>query len=186
MIQTDSLHHQHDSEDDGFESFLLTDDGTFPNNPTLRVILYRDVIDFQDVPRGEPPAAVERVFQAHGWNGVWRNGIFAYHHYHATAHEVLGVASGAVTVQLGGEEGPILELAAGDVVILPAGVAHRNVDSSDDYVIVGAYPPGQIWDVNTGGDDERPRVDESIAAVPLPTTDPVYGAEGPLVSLWRG
>ena len=186
MVQTDAPHHQHDSEDDGFEAFLLTDDGMFPNNPTLQVILYRDVVDFADIAGGEPPEAVERVFQTHGWNGVWRNGIFGYHHYHATAHEVLGVALGVVTVQLGGEEGPILELVAGDVVILPAGVAHRNVDSSDDYVIVGAYPPGQIWDVNTGGADERPRVDESIAAVPLPVTDPVYGAEGPLVSLWRG
>jgi uncharacterized protein YjlB len=182
MIQTDSPHH-HDSEDDGFETFLLPGDGTFPNNPSLRVILYRDVIAFETA---EPAAEIERVFQEHGWNGVWRNGIFGYHHFHATAHEVLGVASGAVTVQLGGEEGPILELAPGDVVILPAGVAHKNIDSSDDFVVVGAYPPGQIWDVNTGGEDERPRVDESIAAVPLPETDPVYGPEGPLVSLWRG
>ncbi|MBA2468907.1 MAG: cupin domain-containing protein [Chloroflexia bacterium] len=182
MILTDSPHH-HDSEDDGFETFLLGDDGTFPNNPGLRVILYRDVITFE---AAEPAAAIERVFQEHGWNGVWRNGIFGYHHFHATAHEVLGVASGAVTVQLGGDEGPILELAPGDVVILPAGVAHKNIDSSEDFVVVGAYPPGQIWDVNTGGDDEHPRVDESIAAVPLPETDPVYGPEGPLVSLWRG
>lgn len=183
MILTDSLHHQHDSEDDGFETFLLRDDGTFPNNPHLRVILYRDVIAFEDA---EPPEAIEQVFQEHGWNGVWRNGIFGYHHFHATAHEVLGVASGTVTVQLGGEEGPILELEPGDVVILPAGVAHKNIDSSDDLVVVGAYPPDQIWDINTGGDDERPRVEQSIAAVPLPATDPVYGPEGPLVSLWSG
>jgi len=186
MILTDSLHHQHDSEDDGFETFLLKDDGTFPNNPNLRVILYRDVIAFDDVDDIEPAEAIERVFQEHGWNGVWRNGIFGYHHFHATAHEVLGVATGTVTVQLGGEEGPLLELKAGDVVTLPAGVAHKNIDSSDDFVVVGAYPPGQIWDVNTGGGDERPRVDHSIAAVPLPTTDPVYGTEGPLVSLWQG
>lgn len=182
MILTDSLHHQHDAEDDGFETFQLGDDGTFPNNPALHVILYRDAIAFAE---GEPPEAIERVFQEHGWNGVWRNGIFGYHHYHATAHEVLGIASGTVTVQLGGDEGPILELAPGDVVVLPAGVAHRNIDSSDDLVVVGAYPPGQIWDINTGGGGERPRVDESIAAVPLPSTDPVYGSEGPLVSLWQ-
>jgi uncharacterized protein YjlB len=183
MIMTDPLHHQHDSEDDGFETFLLTDDGTFPNNPNLRVILYRDAIMFE----GDDPAAmVEAVFQEHGWNGVWRNGIFGYHHFHATAHEVLGIAAGTVTVQLGGEEGPLLELEPGDVVLLPAGVAHKNIDSSDDLVVVGAYPPGQIWDMNTGGEDERHRVDESIAHVPLPTTDPVFGPEGPLVSLWTG
>lgn len=177
----DSLHHQHDSEDDGFETFLLADDGTFPNNAGLRVILYRDAIMFEG---DNAAAAVERVFLEHGWEGVWRNGIFGYHHFHATAHEVLGIASGTVTVQVGGDEGPLLELATGDVMVLPAGVAHRNVTSSNDLVVVGAYPPGQIWDINTGGNEERPRVDDSISAVPLPHTDPVYGPEGPLVSLW--
>jgi len=181
MTMTDSLHHQHDSEDDGFEAFLLDADGTFPNNSRLRVILYRDVVMFEG---DDAAAAVERVFLEHGWEGTWRNGIFGYHHYHATAHEVLGIASGTVTLQVGGDEGPLLELGPGDVVIIPAGVSHRNVDSSDDLVVVGAYPPGQIWDVNTGGAGEHPRVDDSIAAVPLPKTDPVYGKEGPLVSLW--
>jgi len=154
MIMTDSLHHQHDSEDDGFETFLLTDDGVFPNNPKLRVILYRDAIGFEG---DDPEETVELVFQEHGWDGVWRNGIFGYHHFHATAHEVLGIATGTVTVQLGGDGGPLLELVAGDVVVLPAGVAHKNIDASDDLVVVGAYPPGQIWDMNTGGGGERPR-----------------------------
>lgn len=182
MTLTDSLHHQHDAEDDGFETFLLKDDGTFPNNDRLRVILYRDAVPFDD---DDHAAAIERVFHEHGWESAWRNGIFGYHHYHATAHEVLGVAAGTVTLQVGGEEGPLLELRAGDVVLLPAGVAHKNVDSSDDLVVVGAYPPGQIWDVNSGGESERPRVDDSIAAVPLPQTDPVYGTEGPVVTLWE-
>jgi uncharacterized protein YjlB len=181
MIMTDSLQHQHDAEDDGFETFVLRDDGTFPNNDRLPVVLYRDVVMFEG---NDPEATVEHLFLEHGWQGVWRNGIFGYHHYHATAHEVLGIARGTVTVQLGGEEGPLLELAAGDVVVLPAGVAHKNIDSSDDYVVVGAYPPGQIWDVNTGGKDDHPRVDQSLAAVALPKTDPVYGREGPLVTLW--
>jgi uncharacterized protein YjlB len=182
MIMTDSLHHQHDSEDDGFETFLLPDDGTFPNNDRLRVILYRDVVMFEG---DDPAAAIEKVFLEHGWEGTWRNGIFGYHHFHATAHEALGVATGMVSLQLGGEEGPLVDLGPGDVVILPAGVSHKNIASSDDLVVVGAYPPGQIWDINTGGNDERPRVDQSIANVPLPVTDPVYGPGGPLVSLWE-
>jgi uncharacterized protein YjlB len=178
----DSLQHRHDAEEDGFEAFLLRDDGTFPNNGRLRVILYRDAILFE----GDDHAAeIEGVFLSNGWENTWRNGIFEYHHYHATAHEALGVAAGAVTVELGGDEGPVLELSAGDVVVLPAGVAHRNVDSSEDLVVVGAYPPGQIWDMNTGSLDERPRVLESIAAVPLPATDPVYGKRGPVVTLWE-
>ncbi len=181
MTMTDSLHHQHDSEDDGFETFLLGAAGAFPNNDRLPVILYRDVVPLDNT---EPAASLEDVFLANGWDGVWRNGIFGYHHYHATAHEVLGIASGTVTVELGGDDGPLIELEPGDVVVLPAGVAHRNVDSSPDLVVVGAYPAGQIWDVNSGEVADHPRVDESIAAVLLPTTDPVYGPEGPLMLLW--
>ena len=182
MTLTDSLHHQHDAEDDGFETFLLESDGTLPNNARLPVILYRDVVQLDS---DDPEATMEALFQQHGWENTWRNGIFGYHHYHATAHEVLGLARGTVTVELGGDDGTLLELAPGDVVVLPAGVAHRNVDSSSDYVVVGGYPPGQLWDINTGGKEEHPRVDESIAEVPLPTTDPVYGPEGPLVTLWQ-
>ena len=181
MTMTDSLHHQHDSEDDGFETFLLGPQGSLPNNDRLPVILYRDAVALDPV---EPAASLEGVFLGNGWDGVWRNGIFGYHHYHATAHEVLGIASGTVTVELGGDEGPLLELAPGDIVVLPAGVAHRNVDSSPDLVVVGAYPAGQIWDMNSGETTDHPRVDVSIAEVPLPTSDPIYGDEGPLVTLW--
>jgi len=181
MTMTDSLHHQHDSEDDGFETFLLGPQGSLPNNDRLPVILYRDAVALDPV---EPAASLEGVFLGNGWDGVWRNGIFGYHHYHATAHEVLGIASGTVTVELGGDEGPLLELGPGDIVVLPAGVAHRNVDSSPDLVVVGAYPAGQIWDMNSGETTDHPRVDVSIAEVPLPTSDPIYGDEGPLVTLW--
>ena len=181
MILTDTLQFQHDSEDDGFETFLLGPAGDLPNNARLPVVLYREAVPLD---AAEPAASLETVFLANGWDGVWRNGIFGYHHYHATAHEVLGIASGTVTVELGGDEGPLLELEPGDVVVLPAGVAHRNVDSTPDLVVVGAYPAGQIWDVNTGEATDHPRVDESISAVPLPDTDPVYGADGPLVTLW--
>jgi uncharacterized protein YjlB len=177
----DALQHHHDAEDDGFEAFLLRDDGTFPNNPRLRALLYPGAIMFE----GDDHAAeIEREFLANGWTNPWRNGIFEYHHYHATAHEVLGIASGTVTVQLGGDEGPLLELSEGDVVVLPAGTAHKNIQSSDDLVVVGAYPPGQIWDMNSGAADERPRVIDQIAAVPLPGTDPVYGENGPVVTFW--
>jgi uncharacterized protein YjlB len=177
----ESLHHQHDTEDDGFDVFRLGDDGVFPNNPRLGVLLYRDAVTFEtDVHAAE----IETLFVGNGWEHPWRNGIFPYHHYHATAHEVLGIAEGTVTVQLGGDDGPLIDLVAGDVVVLPAGTAHRNINSSDDLLVIGAYPPGQIWDMNTGSEGERPRVDREIEAVPLPATDPVYGANGPVVMLW--
>jgi uncharacterized protein YjlB len=177
----ESLHHQHDTEDDGFDEFRLADDGTYPNNPRLGVVVYRDAVPLAT---DDHAAEIESLFLGNGWEHPWRNGIFPYHHYHATAHEVLGIAEGSVTVQLGGDEGPLVDLESGDVVVLPAGTAHRNIASSDNLVVIGAYPPGQIWDMNTGSAGERPRVDREIAAVPLPATDPVFGAGGPIVLLW--
>jgi uncharacterized protein YjlB len=70
--------------------------------------------------------------------------------YHSTSHEVLGVHSGVATLRLGGEHGKNVEVVAGDVVIIPAGVAHQNLSSSDDFGVVGAYPGGHDWDLLRG------------------------------------
>lgn len=165
----------------GIETFVLADDGTFPNSH-LPVVLYRQGIALAP---NKPAASIEERYHDQGWDGTWRNGIYSFHHYHSTAHEVLGIASGTVRVQLGGPDGKALELEAGDVVILPAGVAHRNLGGSDDLVVVGAYPPGQQWDLLKGGPNDRPEADRNIAQVPLPQTDPVLGDHGPLISLWQ-
>ncbi len=157
----------------------LEDDGTFPNN-RLPVLLWRDA-----VPTGSASAsAIEDRFHANGWGGSWRNGIFTYHHYHSTAHEVLGIARGSVTVQLGGPNGETLDLATGDIALLPAGTAHKNLGQSDDLLVIGAYPPGQRPDILRGDPDDRPEADRNIAQVPLPQTDPVTGEEGPPIA-WR-
>lgn len=163
-------------------SELLSDDGTFPNNGKLPLLVYKNAIQ---IPSDNPAAAVERIFRENAWGSLWRNGIYSYQHYHSTAHEVLGVYGGYVTVQLGGPNGITIDGLAGDVIIIPAGVAHMNLGSSNDFRCVGAYPPGQDWDMNYGKPSERPAADHNIAKVPLPTTDPVYGADGPLVKSWK-
>lgn len=153
----------------------LEDDGTFPNN-MLPVILWRRAIHITDANGAE---AIEQRLRDNGWTGIWRNGIFTWHHYHATAHEALGIARGSVTVQLGGPSGETLELEAGDIVLLPAGTAHRNLGQSGDLLVIGAYPPGQRPDMLRGEPGERPGADRAIAAVQLPERDPVTGADGP-------
>lgn len=160
---------------------LLVDDGTFPNNGKLPLLIYKNAIS---IPDQNPAVTIERVFHNNGWGGSWRNGIYSYHHYHSTAHEVLGISSGKVAVQLGGPDGLTIVGLAGDVIIIPAGVAHKNLGSSDDFRCVGAYPPKQSWDMNYGKPGERPKADQNIAKVPLPTTDPVYGNNGHLMSEW--
>ncbi len=71
------------------------------------------------------------------------------------------------------------------MVVIPAGVAHRNLGETRGFGVVGAYPEGQRWDMNTGRPGERPAADERIARVPLPASDPVFGVNGPLMALWR-
>ncbi len=175
---------------DGFDDVLqppevvaarFTDDGTFPNNAGLPLLVYREAF----APEHRTAATLEDVFRARRWGGTWRNGIYGYHHYHSTAHEVLGVARGAARVRLGGPEGQTFDVAAGDVIVIPAGVAHKNLGASADFLVVGAYPEGQRWDMNPGRPGERPRVDQNIARVPLPAMDPVYGPAGPLAEHWN-
>jgi uncharacterized protein YjlB len=161
---------------------LIRDNGTFPNNNYLPLLFYQQAFLFQDK---LDPSLIEKTFSDHSWQGSWRNGLYPVHHYHSTAHEVLGIYSGSVRVQFGGEDGLKLVAAAGDVLVLPAGLAHKNLWSSFDFRVVGAYPSGTTWDMNYGKDGERPGTDENISLVPLPSDDPVYGEKGPLKKHWR-
>ncbi len=160
---------------------LITDDKTYPNNGRLPLLAYRGVLQ---LPADDPARGVEELFHANGWGGSWRNGIFGYHHYHSTAHEALGVYSGNARVQLGGPKGPEFEIQQGDVIVIPAGVAHKNLGSSIDFRVVGAYPAGQRPDMNTGKASERPQADRNIARVGMPKLDPVFSDTGPLIRLW--
>lgn len=100
----------------------------------------------------------------------------------------------------------MVEVSAGDAVLIPAGVVHARLDDKPGYVSVGVYPPGQQPDlcvlstedayVSNARDDteglelkvvgeaEMPAIRTSIAAVPLPATDPLAGSSGPVADLW--
>ena len=41
------------------------------------------------------------------------------------------------------------------------------------------------YDLCRGGKAEHAKALETIPQVPLPDSDPVYGADGPLTTLWR-
>jgi uncharacterized protein YjlB len=161
------------------ETHRFDDDGAIPNS-RLPVLVYHQV------PEAGDASACQDLFARHGWLGAWRDGIFSFHHFHSTAHEVLGIVRGSVSVELGGPSGRRFELARGDVVVLPAGTGHRNAGASDDLLVLGAYPDGMTWDVRRGDPAEHEEVLRNIDAVPLPEADPVHGAGGPLPELWRG
>lgn len=154
--------------------FRLADDGRIPNHPRLPLLLWRRVIE----PKlDDPAAALEALFARNGWMPAWRDGIWPFPHYHSTAHETLGIARGRVRVRFGGRSGPVLELGAGDVAFIPAGVGHERLAPAPDLLVVGAYPPGQRPDLCRGLPGERPIVLRRIAGLPDPP-DPVRG--GPL------
>jgi uncharacterized protein YjlB len=157
-------------------TWIFADDGMIPNS-SLPVLVYEDVAEARD------PASCERLFAANGWAGAWRNGIYSFHHFHSTAHEVLGIVAGTATVMLGGPEGRELRVRRGQVLVLPAGTGHCNL-GGDDLLVVGAYPDGMSWDLRRGDPGEHDEVRANITRVKLPRTDPVRGAGGPLETAW--
>ena len=84
---------------------------------------------------------------------------------------------------MGGEKGQKITVNAGDVIIIPAGVGHKNLESKE-LGVVGAYPNGRSWDVNRGLPGERPGTDKNIASLPLPSTDPLTGKDTGVVKIW--
>jgi len=162
-------------------SEILTDEGTFPNNERLAALIYKDPLE-----TGGSISArdFEEMFDRNHWPSAWRYGIYTYHHYHSTAHEVLGVYKGSTEVQLGGPSGITQLVEAGDVIVIPAGVAHKNLGSNSGFRCVGGYANGASWDMNYGEPTERPAADENISEVEPPVADPVHGQKGPVTVLW--
>ncbi|GAC1340229.1 MAG: hypothetical protein NVSMB20_16450 [Bradyrhizobium sp.] len=162
-------------------TFHFGDDGLVPNNP-LPFLVYKGAVD---VDNGHPEKTIEGLFGANGWGDMWRNGIFDYLHYHATVHEALGIARGHARVRFGGDRGQEIEIAAGDVAILPAGTGHQCLSASPDFSVVGAYPPGPKMHVTRPTPENYRKALKTIPEVKLPKTDPVLGADGPLLGLWK-
>jgi uncharacterized protein YjlB len=162
---------------------MFPDDGQTPNNPRLPMIVYPAAVDVAG--RADPAVPFEALFARHGWTDGWRNGIHSFQHFHTTAHEALGIARGQARVQFGGAGGQVLTVTAGDVVVLPAGTGHCKIESSPDLLVVGAYPANVPVDQKRAGAADLDAARSAIARVPVPPMDPVQGAEGALVRLWR-
>ena len=162
-------------------TFVFEDDGLIPNNP-MPFLVYKGAVD---VANGHPEKTIEGLFGANGWGAMWRNGVYDFAHYHATVHEVLGIARGHAKVRFGGERGKVLEITAGDVAILPAGTGHQCISASGDFSVVGAYPPGPPMDLVRPSKAAHATALQTIPKVAVTKTDPVLGEDGPLVKLWK-
>lgn len=150
-----------------------------PNNPRLPVIIYDGAFPADGT---DLATVMEARFAGNGWPPQWRNGIYDFHHYHSQGHEVLGIAAGSAELVLGGPKGRNLTVRAGDVLLLPAGTGHCRINASADFLVIGAYPPGQSGDIVRSAPTAAIR--DAIAQLRFPPTDPVYGQDGPLRQYW--
>lgn len=149
----------------------------FPNS-ALPVLVYQ----------GAQPAMgadFEALFLKNGWSGVWVNGVYQRHHFHATAHEALGCIRGSASLMLGGPEGVQVLIQAGDALLLPAGMGHKRLQASPDFLIVGAYPKGQSPDMQEGDEEAYMPLLSQSQKTPLPDSDPVLGKKGPVFDDWH-
>lgn len=162
------------------ETFFFKDDGVIPNS-RFPVLVYHHVVSTGP----DAIAAFQALFGRNDWPAQWVDGVYDFHHYHSTAHETLGVASGSARLMLGGPSGREVSVQAGDVIVIPAGVGHRRLSSHDGLAIVGAYPTGQQWDLQRADPAAHDASVARIAKVPLPKADPVTGVNGSLLQLWK-
>ena len=159
------------------EKIQLSRNGWMPNNDLLPVLLYRRAVD------GEGMATrMEAVLERNLWPAQWRNGVYTFHHYHSTAHEVLGIAGGSAQLMLGGENGHVVAVEAGDVLVLPVGTGHFLVHANPGFLVLGAYPVGQHWDICRSAPEASAA--ERMRRLPFPASDPLTGKDGELVRLW--
>lgn len=161
------------------ERWQLSRNGWMPNNQHLPVLLYRRAFQVS----GDLARLMETDFRKNSWPLQWRNGVYPFHHYHSTAHEVLGFADGSATLMLGGDGGRRVKVGAGDVLLLPASTGHCRMEADSRFLVIGAYPPDQHWDICRTAPDAA--ATERMRSLPFPASDPVSGAAGELTQAWR-
>jgi uncharacterized protein YjlB len=166
--------------DPGVHLYYLKDDGQFPNN-SLPVLHYEHALD---LPALFPGKYVRSLFAKNDWRNAWASGVFTFHHYHSVTHEVMGIIHGETDLLLGGDHGVVVTVRKGDVLILPAGTAHKNLRSENAVKCIGAYPHNKNYDMQYGRPGERPATDKNIENVAMPSRDPVYGKRNGILKYW--
>ncbi|KAF8856392.1 hypothetical protein BDZ45DRAFT_594300 [Acephala macrosclerotiorum] len=159
-----------------------------PNSP-LPVLIYRSAL-----PINPTPESICELIEPNNWlkGGVFKH--YPAHHFHSLTHECYAVFKGHSRLLLGrgpldpaADDDSLVELKKRDAIVLPAGVAHCSLESSNDYEYVGLYPKGSPhWDNNfcKAGEEETKEKAENSTDVPVPNSDPIFGAGGPLVEIW--
>ncbi|MEM6373050.1 MAG: hypothetical protein AAF727_09775 [Pseudomonadota bacterium] len=160
------------------ESYTSVPSGMIPNS-RFPLLVHRNA-----VPGGGADAIKDR-FRANGWSNNWDYpGVYEYAHFHSTTHECLGCAQGWMKFNLSVGDGgwTTVRIEAGDVIVMPAGVSHENVGTSDDIHMCGGYPLGRDWDdiqEEFLSEEDYKRACKRIMMLPIPDKDPATGLAMP-------
>ncbi|HEX2684491.1 MAG TPA: cupin [Ferruginibacter sp.] len=155
----------------------------FPNNK-LPLLIYKNAFT-TGAQQKRVATAVQKILNRNNWKNAWTNGIYTFHHYHSNTHECLAIIAGTARVIFGGTGGKNIRLEQSDLVIIPAGLAHKCTRSSKDFLCVGAYPGGAQYDINLGTKEEFDKARPRIKKLPTPASDPLFGKEGFLKTFWK-
>ena len=162
--------------------------GGFPNTS----LQHRPLLIYHSAfPAPVSPDAVETHLSEIGVvTPQWRYSMFPEDHCHSTTHEVLAITHGRARLCFGGTNNPdrlAPVVTPGDVVLMPAGVAHRLLEDLDGgFGMVGCYPVGApAWDMCYGAEGEETKL-QSIKDLEWFDRDPIYGDEGPAIGAGRG
>jgi uncharacterized protein YjlB len=168
------------------EDFVVDDDGVIPNSKRPAGV-YRNAISFEELGAGAARNQIKAQAQVelgafvkkNGWEVQWLYFVYQRLHYHSTTDEVLAVYSGSATLELGGPNvGRRLVVRRGDVVYIPAGVAHCALHRTKDFLVFGIYPQGKKWDMLYGAPNDRVVALKNLEHFKSPQQDPFYGKEG--------
>ncbi|KXZ18991.1 hypothetical protein AXI59_15785 [Bacillus nakamurai] len=157
------------------QAFYFEDDGRIPNNPELPLVIYKGIFKADTVKKAET------TLRQNDWSNSWTGGVFPYHHFHSTTHEVLVVRKGSAVLRFGGENGTDISVQEGDAAVIPAGIGHKRISESPDFTVIGAYPGGREYDIKT---EKNESTAKEISRVPLPKHDPFTGNRAPLLEIW--
>ena len=151
------------------------DDGTFPNNEDYPTIIYKSAF------HGTESDGRKQIIASNKckWTSPWLWGIFTYHHYHTKAWELLLCVGGSATIQIGGSLGPATSISQGDLILIPPGVAHKQLDEKNDFALLGSYPSGGKFDASIDTLRGKPSTEdrERIKMSHVPECDPIFNLD---------
>jgi uncharacterized protein YjlB len=164
---------------DSTQKLFFEPHGGIPNS-SLPLVIWKDRL-----PRSARSGnAATALYRRNGWQGTWVYTVFPFWHFHTHGHEVLACVAGSARIGFGGDNGAKVEVTVGDVCVIPAGVGHKRLESSSDFQMAGGYPPGQDGNIVRPGDLDDRRINQEIAQVALPRTDPLTGKPDGIVKIW--